>query len=81
MKFRKLTAAIAAATLIATPTLAAGVNAAPTSAPASETVGANGEQQLYGSSLLLQVGLLVVAAAAIYFLVDALKGKDKPASP
>ena len=84
MKFSKLTAAIAAATLVATPIIATSANAAPASAqaaPASETAGANGEQQLYGSSLLLQLGLLIVGAAAIYFLIDALKGKDKPASP
>ena len=83
MQFRKLTVALVAASLIATPSLAAGSGAAAAPAPvvpASEQIGQDG-QQIYGASILLQIGLVVVAAAAIYLLIDQLKGKDKPASP
>jgi hypothetical protein len=37
-------------------------------------------EEIYGASLLLQLGILIALAAAIYFGANALD-KDKPASP
>lgn len=81
MKLRNVIAAVASVGLMATPALAAAESAAATSAevaPASETVDG---QPIYGASILLQLGIVIAVAAAIYFAVDAIGGKDKPASP
>ena len=83
MGFKKLAAAAASAALIVTPSLATAANAgnAPTEvAPASETV--EGEQ-IYGASVLLQLGIVLVVAAVLYFGVKQLGGgkDDDPASP
>jgi len=83
MKLRNVIAAVASVGLMTTPALAAAESAAATSAevaPASETVSMDG-QQIYGASILLQLGIVIAVAAAIYFAVDAIGGKDKPASP
>lgn len=84
MSIKGIIAAVAAAGLMVTPALAAGSDAAASAratqvSPSSETV--NGDQQIYGASILLQLGIVIVAAGGIYLLLKALKGKDKPASP
>lgn len=80
MKFRKIMTAVTAIGLIASPTLAAGPNAAPSEVlPAGENVDAEG--QIYGASVILQIGILVAVAIAIYFGAKALGGDDDPASP
>jgi hypothetical protein len=84
MSFRKFVAAVAAAGLIGTSSLAAAANAAPATAevlPANETI--EGQQELYGASILLQLGIVIVAAALIYFAASQLGGggDDDPASP
>ncbi|HKT14651.1 MAG TPA: hypothetical protein VJR87_04515 [Allosphingosinicella sp.] len=83
MQFNRLTVAFIAASLIATPSLAAGSGAAAAPArvaPPSEQIGQDG-QQIYGASVILQIGVVVLGAVALYFLIDQLKGNDKPASP
>ncbi len=80
MGFRNIVAAAAAISLVATPTLAAGSTAAAEVAPASETLGSD-EQQIYGASILLQLGIVIALAAIIYFAVKALDKDDDPASP
>jgi hypothetical protein len=82
MRLRKFVAAAAAIGLVATPTLAAASTApAPELAPATETLGSQ-EQEIYGASIILQLGILLVVAAAIYFGIKALDGgDDEPASP
>jgi hypothetical protein len=52
---------------------------APEVAPASETFGAD-EQQIYGASIILQLGIVLVLAVGGYFLFKALDD-DEPASP
>ena len=83
MRFRKIFAVIAAAGMTITPTVASAANAAPATAvtPASETVDGSNQQQIYGASILLQVGVLVVLAIIAYFAIDKLGGSDKPSSP
>jgi len=84
MMFRKAFAAAAAAALIATPTMAAAADAGAAArevSPAQETIDANGQQQIYGASVLLQLGILVVAGVLIWLAVDQLGGNNKPASP
>jgi len=65
--------------LAVAPTLAAAQTAAQV-APASETLGAD-EQQIYGASVILQLGIALALAAVIYFGIKALDGNDDPASP
>jgi hypothetical protein len=61
------------------PTMATATSAAPAEvAPASETV--DGEE-IYGASILLQLGILIGVIALGYLAYTALKGNDKPASP
>lgn len=84
MRIKGFIAAVAAAGLMVTPAFAAASDAAASTraaqvAPSSESV--NGDQQIYGASILLQLGIVIVAAGGIYLLLKALKGKDKPASP
>ena len=75
-------AAAVAASVIATPTLAAGSSAPTTEvAPAPESVAPGSQQQIYGASILLQVGIVVVVALLIWLAIDQLGGNDKPASP
>lgn len=74
---KKFVAAAASIALVTTPVLAAGGNAASSNvAPASETI--SGDNQLYGSSLLLQAGILLALILGGYFIYDAI---DKPSSP
>lgn len=74
---KKFVAAAASIALVTTPVLAAGGNAASSDvAPASETI--SGDNQLYGSSLLLQAGILLALILGGYFIYDAI---DKPSSP
>jgi hypothetical protein len=74
---KKFVAAAASIALVTTPVLAAGSNAASSEiAPSSETI--SGDNQLYGSSLLLQAGILLALILGGYFLYDAI---DKPSSP
>lgn len=74
---KKFVAAAASIALVTTPVLAAGSNAASSDvAPASETI--SGDNQLYGSSLLLQAGILLALILGGYFIYDAI---DKPSSP
>lgn len=83
MKFRTLIAAAASISLMTTPALAAAGSAAAAAAevaPATETVDSDG-QQIYGASVILQLGILIALAAAIYFGAKALDGDDEPASP
>ena len=81
MRFRNLVAAVAAIGLVATPTMAAATTApAPQAVPASETLGSD-EQQIYGASILLQLGIVLALAAIAYFVLQALDKDDDPASP
>lgn len=83
MKFRTLIAAAASISLMTTPAVAAAGDAAAAAAeiaPATESVGSDG-QQIYGASIILQFAILVALAAAIYFGAKALDGDDEPASP
>jgi hypothetical protein len=84
MRFSKALAAAVAASLVATPTIAAaaGAPAPPTQvAPAAESV-PGGQQQIYGASVLLQVGIVVVVALLVWLAIDQLGGgNDEPASP
>jgi len=83
MRFRKVLAAAVAASVVATPTFAAASSAtAPVTevAPAPEGIPAD-SQQIYGASVLLQVGIVIVVALLIWLAVDQLGGNDKPASP
>lgn len=74
---KKFVAAAASIALVTTPVLAAGGNAASSNvAPASETI--SGDNELYGSSLLLQAGILLALILGGYFIYDAI---DKPSSP
>lgn len=74
---KKFVATAASIALVTTPVLAAGGNAASSNvAPASETI--SGDNQLYGSSLLLQAGILLALILGGYFIYDAI---DKPSSP
>jgi hypothetical protein len=74
---KKFVAAAASMALVTTPVLAAGGNAASYDvAPASETI--SEDNQLYGSSLLLQAGILLALILGGYFIYDAI---DKPSSP
>ena len=74
---KKFVAAAASIALVTTPVFAAGGNAASSNvAPASETI--SGDNQLYGSSLLLQAGILLALILGGYFIYDAI---DKPSSP
>jgi hypothetical protein len=77
---KKFVAAAASIALAAAPAAAAGSNAASSDIfPASERIsGDNG--QIYGASLLLQLGILVVLGLGIYFAADALSN-GKPTSP
>jgi hypothetical protein len=78
MKLSNLVAAAASISLMAAPAMAAP-QAAPTEvAPASETVDG---QEIYGASVILQIGILIAIAAAIYLAATALDKDDKPASP
>jgi hypothetical protein len=79
MKLRNIFAAGAALSLAVAPTLAAA-QTAPQVAPASETLGSD-EQQIYGASVILQLGIALALAAVIYFGLKALDGDDEPASP
>jgi hypothetical protein len=65
--------------LAVAPTLAAAQTASQV-APAGETFGSD-EQQIYGASVILQLGIALALAAVIYFGIKALDGNDDPASP
>jgi hypothetical protein len=81
MRFRNFVAAAAAFGLVAAPTVAAAQAApAPEVAPAGETLGGDA-QQIYGASIILQLGIVLVLAVGGYFLIKALDGGDDPASP
>ena len=73
---KKFVAAAASIALAATPVLAAGSTASSEIAPATETI--SDDNQLYGSSLLLQAGILLALILGGYFIYDAI---DKPSSP
>jgi len=82
MKFGKLVAAVVGLSLMTTPALAAGNDAASARsevAPAPQSVNPDG-QQIYGASVILQVGIVVAAALAAYLIYKAVK-KKHPASP
>jgi hypothetical protein len=77
MKLSNFVAAAASISLMAAPAMAAPQGAQAEVAPASESVDG---QEIYGASVLLQLGILIAIAAAIYLGAKALD-KDKPASP
>jgi hypothetical protein len=83
MKFSRLLAAVASIGLMATPVMAAAENGPAEIVPASEVVTSDG-QQIYGASVILQLGILVALAVVGYFGIKAIGGgndDDEPASP
>ena len=79
MIFKKVATAVAALGLMTTPVIASAAQPVQV-APASEIVDSDG-QQIYGASVLLQIGLVLLVATAIYFGAKAITGDDDPASP